>query len=175
MSLAYALDILRSMRSLLTITILPALLFLSSMARVEARDDKAKSTSKAVTIVITDENENPLAGAKASIATKCPCDACEENHQDCWVYCCAPNKFSPVMLALSPGSTGDPGVFTLDAGQLAPGDYTIKVEGGRLTRDIDITVEKDHKVDLKKAPGVLKMDGAEKAFQVPLSNSKAGA
>jgi hypothetical protein len=163
------------MRSPLTITILTALFFLNSMASVEARDDKAKSASKAVTIVITDENEKPLEGAKVSIATKCPCDACEKSHQECWVYCCAPNMFSPVMLALSPRSTGDAGVFTLEAGQLAPGDYTIKVEGGRLTKDIDITVEKDHKVELIKAPGVLKMDGVDKAFQVPLSNSKAGA
>jgi hypothetical protein len=163
MNLTHLSDRLRRIRSLFPIILLTAFVLLGSVTRLEAKDLGVK-------VFLIDKNEKPLEAAKITIVTKCPCDPCEK--EDCWVYCCSPDKFSPKTLATDTTATG--GVFKLEAGQLAPGNYTIKVESGRVTKDIDIRVEQNQKLKLIKAPGVKKMHSFGEAYEVELSTVKAG-
>ena len=156
--------------SLFTTVMLAAVVLLSFMTRLEAQDiarARSERESKSVNVVITDANKNPLEAARVTLTTGCPCEPCKEQKVECWIYCCSPGKFSPVTLAND--TTGDSGVFELEVGQLPPGAYTIKVESGQLTKDVDIKVDQNHKVKLIKGPGVFKVETLDKALQVSLS------
>jgi hypothetical protein len=130
------------------------------------KDGSVSLDDKTIEILIVGDNEQPLNKVKVDFVPKC-CNQCKLINKPC-EDCCAPG-FTDLST-----TTTSAGTFDVDSKKLRPGDYTIKVERGRLTKDIDIRVREGGDIQLIKGERV-KLGDDSMVLQLVFAGVEKGA